>query len=240
MPGYDTAGEIQNTYASAHDEFGADPDFWIRYFAPSPAADLFENGASAECSGAWDSGGRYVGCISAPSQASLSGSSSQGLADAQTYAAAIQSAYYAVTALNLPASGALYCWLDQEYATTLSLDYWDAWANYIGNYNFAGLGTYPLYPALYCTPDSPYANCSTISKAKGVDIPAAVWSAENEPCGSLSHPPAWDAQSCVTVSTLLWQFGEQGACGYSANVDLDQQASGFDYPDHCLVVASKP
>ena len=37
--GYDTAGEIQNTYSSAHSEFGEDPAFWVRYFSPSPAAD---------------------------------------------------------------------------------------------------------------------------------------------------------------------------------------------------------
>lgn len=72
MPGYDTAGEIQSTYASARAEFGADPAFWIRYFSPSPAADLFNDDPSAECSGAWDSGGPYVGCGSAPSQANLS------------------------------------------------------------------------------------------------------------------------------------------------------------------------
>jgi len=41
MTGYDTAGAIQNTYASAHNEFHSKPAFWIRYFTPSPAAYLF-------------------------------------------------------------------------------------------------------------------------------------------------------------------------------------------------------
>jgi hypothetical protein len=240
MAGYDTAGEIQNTYVSAHNEFGANPNFWVRYFAPSPAADLFENDPTSECSGAWDSGGPYVGCISAPSQSRLSGTAAEGLADAQSFAAAILSAYHAVSPLLLPTNNQLYCWLDQEYSTTLSLSYWDAWANYIANYNFAGLGTYPLYPALYCTPDSPYPNCSTIARATGLDIPAAIWSAEWEPCGGLANPPAWDAQSCATVPTKLWQYGEQGACGYSANVDLDQGASGFNYRNYCLRIVSNP
>jgi len=66
MTGYDTAGRIQDTYVSAHHEFGASPSFWIRYFTPSPAADLFHNDALAESRGAWDSGGPFVGCISAP------------------------------------------------------------------------------------------------------------------------------------------------------------------------------
>jgi hypothetical protein len=240
MAGYDTAGEIQNTYVSAYDEFGADPNFWVRYFAPSPAADLFEDDPSSECSGAWDSGGPHIGCVSAPSQGNLSSTSAQGLADAETFAAAIQSAYYAVTPLDLPSNNILICWLDQEYSTTLSLSYWDAWANYIANYNFADLGTYPLYPGLYCTPESPYPNCSTIAQATGLDIPYAVWSAEWEPCGGIASPPAWDAQACSTVPTKLWQYGEQGACGYSANVDLDEGAPGFYYPDYCLVVVSNP
>ena len=51
MAGYDTAGKIQNTYASAHREFGVNPAFWIRYFNPSPAADLFHDDAVAESRG---------------------------------------------------------------------------------------------------------------------------------------------------------------------------------------------
>ena len=61
MTGYDTAGRIQDTYVSAHHEFGASPSFWIRYFNPSPAADLFHHDALAESRGAWDSGGAFVG-----------------------------------------------------------------------------------------------------------------------------------------------------------------------------------
>ena len=137
MGGYDTAGKIQNTYASAHREFGVNPAFWIRYFTPSPAADLFNNDAVAESQGAWDSGGPYVGCISAPRQSRLSGSAAEGLADAQAFCAALLAAYHAVRPLQLPSNGQLYCWLDQEYSTSLSTDYWGAWAQYIAEYNFA-------------------------------------------------------------------------------------------------------
>ena len=120
MTGYDTAGRIQNTYASAHREFGAAPAFWIRYFSPSPAADLFNDDAVAESRGAWDSGGPYVGCVSAPRQSRLSGSAAEGQADAQAFAAAMLAAYHAVRPLQLPSNGHLYCWLDQEYSTSLS------------------------------------------------------------------------------------------------------------------------
>jgi hypothetical protein len=156
MTGYDTAGRIQNTYVSAHREFGTHPNFWIRYFTPSPAADLFHEDALAESRGAWDSGGPYIGVISAPRQSRLSGSAAEGHADAQAFAAALLTAYHGVRPLLLPANNQLYCWLDQEYSTSLSLSYWNAWASYLANYNFAGLGTYPLYPCLYCAPHSPY------------------------------------------------------------------------------------
>lgn len=240
MSGYDTAGEIQNTYASAHSEFGADPAFWIRYFNPSPAADLFENDPVSESEGAWASGGHYVGCISAPTQSRLSGSAAEGQADAQSFAAAMLSAYQAVGPIRLPSNNQLWCFLDQEYSTSLSSAYWNAWAYYIAEYNFDGLGTYPLYPCLYCDPDSPYPNCSTIAGSTGVDIPAAIWSSEPEPCGSLTNPPGWDADSCSAAPTRLWQYGEQGACGYSANVDLDMAAPNYSMSNYCFNVSSNP
>ena len=131
MTGYDTAGRIQDTYVSAHREFGTHPNFWIRYFTPSPAADLFHNDALEESRGAWDSGGAFVGCISAPRQSRLSGSAAEGHADAQAFAAALLTAYHAVHPLLLPTGGQLYCWLDQEYSTSLSSSYWNAWASYL-------------------------------------------------------------------------------------------------------------
>jgi hypothetical protein len=238
MAGYDTAGQIQDTYVSARDEFGESPAFWIRYFSPSPAADIFSDNAVAECEGAWASGGHYVGPVSAPYQSNLSGSTAQGQADAQSYAASMLSAYYAVRPLVLPSNNQLYCWLDQEYSTSLSLDYLDGWAGYIANYNFAGLHTYPLYPCLYCDPGSPYPNCSTMAAAQGLNVPAAVWSSEPEPCGSLKSEPDWDAERCATVPTKLWQFGEQGACGYAANVDLD--VGSMNTEAYCFDVRSDP
>ena len=240
MTGYDTAAPIHETYVSAHHEFGANPAFWIRYFTPSPAADLFTDDAVAESQGAWDSGGPFVGCISAPRQSRLSGSAAEGQADAQAFAAAMLAAYHAVGPLRLPSNGQLYCWLDQEYSTSLSSSYWNAWANYIAEYNFASLGTYPLYPCLYCDPYSPYPNCSTIARAKGVNAPSAIWSSEPEPCGSPKRPPGWKADRCETVPTRLWQFGEQGACNYSTNVDLDLDAPGFSTSSYCLRVTSRP
>lgn len=240
MTGYDTATPIQDTYAAAHREFGADPSFWIRYFTPSPAADLFNDDALAESRGAWDSGGPYVGCISAPRQSRLSGSAAEGQADAQAFAAAMLTAYHAVRPLLLPSNNRLYCWLDQEYSTSLSSSYWNAWANYIADYNFAGLGIYPLYPCLYCNPFAPFPNCSTIAKAHGVNVPSAIWSSEPEPCGGAVRVPRWHPEECPTVPTRLWQYGEQGACSYSSNVDLDLSGPGFVTANYCFHVQSRP
>jgi hypothetical protein len=240
MAGYDTAGKIQNTYASAHREFGVNPAFWIRYFNPSPAADLFHDDAVAESRGAWDSGGNYVGCISAPRQSRLSGSAAEGHADAQAFCAAMLTAYHAVRPLLLPSNGRLYCWLDQEYSTSLSSDYWNAWAHYVAEYDFAGLGTYPLYPALYCDPFSPFPNCSTIAKARGVNVPIAIWSSEPEPCGTVARPPRWRPDRCATVPTKLWQYAEQEACHLSSNVDLDVSGPGFAMARFCFHVSSRP
>lgn len=243
MAGYDTAGPIHDTYVSARDEFGRDPAFWIRYFSPSPAADIFADAAVAESAGAWASGGPFVGCVSAPYQSRLSGSAAEGLADAQTYAASMLAAWNAVAQLKLPASNQLWCYLDQEYSTSLSQSYWDGWANYIANYNFAHLRTYPLYPALYCAPFSPYPNCTTIAAATGLNIPASVWSSEPEPCGTLKNRPNFDPDECSSVSrskvgSHLWQFGEQDACGFFANVDLD--VGNVNTPDYCFRVIADP
>ena len=240
MTGYDTAGPIHLIYQSAQREFGTHPNFWIRYFTPSPAADLFHEDAVAESRGAWDSGAPYVGCVSAPIQSRLSGSAAEGHADAQAFAAALLTAYHAVRPLMLPANNHLFCWLDQEYSTSLSSSYWNAWANYLADYNFAGLGTYPLYPCLYCDPYSPYPNCSTIAKSRGIDRPAAIWSSEPEPCETVANPPRWRADRCATAPTLLWQFGEQGACNLSADVDLDVGAPGHAQASYCFRLEYRP
>src|ERR1700689_4072778 len=103
MTGYDTAGPIQETYAAANSEFGVNPNFWIRYFTPSPAADLFNDDAVAESQGAWDSGGPYVGCISAPRQSRLSGSAAESQGDARALGAAMPAAHPAGGPVPRPA-----------------------------------------------------------------------------------------------------------------------------------------
>jgi hypothetical protein len=244
--GYDCADTINEVYVSAHDEFGVDPDFWMRYFSPSPAADIFSDDAESECEAAWASGGHYVGCVSAPYQSDLSGSSATGQADAQTYAASILSAYDSVGPLDLPSNNALDCLLDQEYSTSLSQPYWDGWSDYIANYNFADLGTYPLYPDVYCTPSAPYPNCSIFAESSGLNVPAMIWVPTPEYCDPLGDPPGtYEPETCSeysssTVPTNLWQYAEQGACDWSAAVDLNVCNPDINWDNYCLRILSDP
>jgi hypothetical protein len=139
----------------------------------------------------------------------------------------------------------LWCWLDQEYGTSLSLSYLNGWANYIANYNFGNLGTYPLYPCVYCTPGSPYPNCSTFARATGLNVPAAVWTPVPQICDGLVGPPSWNAEECSsytssTVPTTLWQYAEEGACNLSAPVDLDVGAPGYNIAGYCFRLVSDP
>jgi hypothetical protein len=234
--GYDTASYIQDVYESAYDEFRAHPAYWIRYFDPCPFGS-FDDDPMAESKAAWDSGARSVGAVSSPWQSNLAGSTAQGQADAQTYCASLLSAYKAVGPLDLPSNQMLFCWLDQEASTSLSLDYWNGWATYVGDYNFADNRRYPLYPGLYCDPDAPPPNCSIIGNPDAFPC-AGVWASTPEPCGTLTDPPAFAPEECPSVTTELWQFGEQGVCGYSANVDLNRARHA--YGDYCFYLKSKP
>jgi hypothetical protein len=236
MAGYDTASFIQDVYQAARSEFGEAPAYWIRYFSPSPNG-TFNSDPVTESEAAWSSGGHFIGPVSSPTQSRLSGSTAQGQADGQTYAAALLSAYYAVGPLLLPSNQVVYTWLDQEASTSLSLTYWNGWATYIGEYNFAGLGTYPLYPSLYCDPDAAPPNCSIIDNKNAFGA-LGVWSSEPEPCGTLKNPPAFNPEECSLTPTELWQFGEKGVCGYSANVDLDLAKN--TYANYCFNVSSNP
>jgi|SRR5215469_3186922 len=241
MAGYDTANEIQNVYSSAHSEFGVSPNFWLRYFTPSPAADVVNSDPVSESRGAWDSGGPRIGCINEPSQSRLaSGSTAEGQSDGQSFCAAVYSAYTSVGPLQLPTNGTLYCWLGQEASTSLTLNYWNGWARTVHDYVFAENGLSPLYPCLYCDPPAPPPNCTIIQDSSAVTC-HAVWSSEPEPCTrSIANPPTWNADHCSVVPTKVWQYAEQGACGLSANVDLDMGAPNFNTANYCFYLSSRP
>lgn len=247
MGGFDTAALVQDVWQAATATFGT-PAFWIRYFSPCPytAVNSSSQNANDECTAVWSSGGHYLGPISSPYQPRLSGTTAEGNADAQTFANAMQSVYYDVIPLLLPANNTLYSWLDQEASTSLSVAYWDGWASYINGYNFAGLGTYPLYACLYCNPCALPPNCSTLESATAHCY--GIWSSEPQRCANtLQNPPTWAAETCagcgvdIGVPTVVWQFadGPPNGC-FAVDVDLDVGASGFFVPDYAFKVSSNP
>jgi hypothetical protein len=225
--GYDTASLIGTVYSAADSKYGA-PKYWIRYFSPSPntPVDASDSNANSECRADWDSTAKHLSPITSPSQSRLNGTSAQGLADAQTFASALLSVYFAVVPLLQPDNRVLRCWLDQEASTVMSTAYWSGWSGYINAYMWDA-GEYPLYACLYCNPCGGAGhNCTTIASAHGC---FAVWSSEPETpyCGySLKNLPAWHANSCTCAAgaptTLLWQFAEKGVCSLTVNVDMDE------------------
>jgi hypothetical protein len=219
----------------------------MRYFSPCYTTPINVSSANAndECASIWNTGAPFLSAITVPVQANMGltasqGGASYGLADAQTFCSALVTAYTDVGPLSLPTNGNFWVWLDQENGTSLSSAYWDAWATYVGEFEFADTGTEPLYPSLYCTPDASQPNCSTVQNPDGWGA-EAIWSSEWQECSnSLADPPAWNAQSCSEISTIVWQFSDgTGICNNSL-VDQDLCAPGWNLADYSFYVVAEP
>jgi hypothetical protein len=244
--GYDTASTVANAWSSANGAGYGKPSFWIRYFSPcyTTPFNVSSTNANDECISIWDVGSPYLSAVTVPTQSRLaitgSSGTAEGHADAQTFCSALVTTYTDVGPLALPTNGAFWVWLDQEEAYGLSTAYWNGWATYVGEYDFAGTGTEPLWPCLYCTPNASAPNCSTVQNPDvwGCE---AIWSSEWQECSnSLAHPPAWNAQSCSEIATIVWQFSDgTGICNNSL-VDQDLMKSGFNLADYSFYLVAKP
>lgn len=239
MAGFDTASTVQSQVPTAVDAWGK-PEFWVRYFPPCYFTP-FSSDPVAEATGIWNgnSGSPDLGPICTPTQSRLDGTSAEGLADAQSMISALISTYTTVTPLQLPATGTLFTWLDQEASTSLSLDYWNGWAGYVNGYAYSG--SHPFHASLYCNPDAAPPNCSIVDSSSA-DKCYAVWSSEPLECSnSLSDTPAWAAESCSGITTYLWQFWDEGICySTSADVDLDVGHPNTGYGTYCFYLSAKP
>jgi len=223
--GYDTASYIYDVRVAADATYGS-PDYWLRYFTPSPngTVDLGSAHANHECRDDWDSGAKHLSPITSPTQSRLGGTSAQGLADAQAFVNALQNVYVWVTPLLLPTNDTLRCWLDQESSTSMSANYWAGWSNYINGYTWPSHGQ-PLYACLYCNPcHGAGHNCTTIAGTNCF----AIWSSTPEICGySMNNLPAFNPNKCSACianppASLLWQFAEKGVCSLSVNIDMNE------------------
>jgi hypothetical protein len=242
MGGYDTSDRVESVWPAAG-KYG-NPQYWLRYFNPSPGDNLLEDAAVSECKAIWDSGGNYLSPISVPTQSRLGNTkygASWGLGDAQSFVTAMNVAYNDVGPLDVPISQFIYCWLDQECSTSLCLEYWNAWSDYIGSNNFGDLGTYPFYAALYCSPDCTPPNCSIIDSSSAYAC-WGVWTPEFQKCGNdLNNISGWDVASCSEVPTVLWQFHENiSADGCPLTVDVDMDYDQIDFYQYCFIIAGPP
>lgn len=241
MAGYDTANYIYaSDVQSGVKQFGT-PAFFVRYFNPCPDGSFnsSSSNANSEAAAAWDDGGPRIGAVSSPPGGNLgSNSSAEGHADAQTFGGSLQTAYTDVGPMLLPSNGTLYCWLDDEYGTTLSSGYWTGWAEAINGWNWQRGGSYPLFAGLYCNPKQPQPNCSTVGN---VGYCYGIWTS-NPQCngGTVSNPPAFNGTGCGnSVPTKLWQFAYPG-CGYGPDVDMDEGATGVNYGNYCFYLTARP
>lgn len=237
-PGFDCADTIQG--ARSHDvgEAHGTPNFWIRYFSPSPYESFSEDPVT-ECQAAWDSGGPYIGVVSAP--ANIDDGSSGGASDAATMCQALSDTWNAVEQHVEPKSGMLWCFLDQEPNMPLGPNYWAGWASYVDGYEFPpGSGEYMLYPCLYLTPSSD-DGCSSVYQS-GIE-PSGIWAAQHQACcpcyPHFSNTPSWNAEYCSGLETVLWQYNDYNVCNWP-EVDLDLGHSGVNYADYCLGLSSRP
>jgi hypothetical protein len=244
--GYDTAALINQVYSYAVSKYGK-PTFWMRYFSPCPNTAFNESSANAntECDAAWDSGGPVLGPICDPSGSrEASNSSAEGQADAQTFAAALLNVYHWVGPLQKPSTGTIYCWLDVEESSSLSLNYWNAWAGFIAGYPWDD-DSYPLYACLYCQPCAAHPTCSTVQNGAAC---TAVWTSEPQKCSNtLNSLPtftsAYNCNSCGVannVPTTLWQFADQTPICSQITVDVDLDASGGSMSSRAFVLSSRP
>jgi hypothetical protein len=103
------------------------PNYWLRYYQPSPDATKIQAHPIDECRAIWDSGAKHLGPISEPRQSNLGMGSDQGNADAQSFVSAMIDGWATVGPLKFPTNDTLYCFLGQENTTYLSSGYWSGW-----------------------------------------------------------------------------------------------------------------
>jgi len=246
MAGFDTASYVYDVRVAAVNAFGT-PNFWLRYFSPCQTTAFNANwtNATSESRAIWDSGGPKLGAITVPTQSRLSGTTAMGQADAQTLGNSLHNTWLNIGPLQLPTNGQLWCWLDQEPGTGLSLAYWNGWSGTIDGYNWGGSGQLPLYPCMYTDPCNAQPNCSIVGRSDA-NWCYSIWSYHPSRCSyNNRNPPPWAANTCSGCApsyprtpTNLWQYAYP-SCGYSPNVDQDL-GGGITYGNYCFYLSSRP
>lgn len=246
--GWDTAGWVGDPMASAVTSHYGN-GFWIRYFSPSPGANVIDgssSGANNEIGAMSSHGSHHLATISEPTQSRLAAGGATGRTygtnDAATLISSILQVWEWVSAVSIPSQ--LMCYLCMEQSSSLATAYWDAWAAYVNTAEVSG--AFPFYAALYCNPDSPEPNCSVVSAASGTSSCAGIWTSTPEPCSRcltrFADLSGWAGVPCSGLHTYMWQYAEYNGCGSDtcgnkvlpAVVDLDAASTEWQALDRML------
>jgi hypothetical protein len=213
LPGVDSCSHVTSTMiTNAYNQFGRNPAFWGRYFTDYTTGSDCEYSASAESSLLRNAGIKVLPI--ARQTANVGGTEQQGYTDGVKN---VNDLILTFGSSKIPSAGA-YFFLDVEYGTPLSAEYYFGWARGI------------MSTSDYVTPCI-YASRSDTTTFKALEKALTdygmgcngLWIAGWFGSGCYSLPD-WDTYSSMhtpsySISTpvLLWQFA-----AYCNNMDLDE------------------
>jgi hypothetical protein len=253
--GVDSVAQVDDQLAAAVNSFsGGSAVFWGRYFA-YPGYALMTNPA-AEAQAMRSHGIHWIHPTISPPPSHESAGFADGAADGRATCDGIAAIIGDSTGIYLPTqrhdnygNAITRVYLDIEYDSYLTQDYWNGFAQAVSNYYFAG--QYPFFPCAYYDPAGTYAahNCYVLGGNTGDYVCYGIWSnrpeAGESTCNYCYSPgPAWGPLNCdsVVAGTRLWQYAENGVCpsfaycgtpgypdfGDGRNVDLDMSNPADD------------
>lgn len=111
--------------------------------------------------------------------------------------------------LNVPGNGVLYVFLDIESGAATNINFLTGWAEGVNAYQIGG--NRPLYASVYINSyDTTNVN---LVEQSGQYFAAWTTTPSSRNCTDCNSPgPAWAAVQAGNMSTLVWQYGLQGAC----------------------------
>lgn len=215
---------------------GSGTTFFGRYVDPtssSTAALNYDiNRSNTEFAAMINAGIFYIAIVTTPTASRISSNNySYGVADAKIACAAVDKVLSQSPYPQLPSSGFVRIYLDDEPEVPVTINYWNGWASTVFNYvSTAYPGRIPYYPACYTNPNQRAVNCTTFRSASYP--PNDIWSYQPEYCAGcrFSSTPAWGPYRCASPNgyTSLWQLAIDNVCSGSScrgsgwpNIDVD-------------------
>jgi hypothetical protein len=204
--------------------------YWGRYFKNSNVGYVWEGPLEAVALS--DSDVNWVIPISENGQGRLGGIYADGQADGLEFAGNLKNALIGASQMGVPDPNRLDCFLDIENLYYVSASYWQGWADAVNTSEYpAGSGRRPFYACAYIgsiMTGTGTTNCNTIQNTGGC---YGIWSNQPQQSGGCEVAcdlpgPNWAPNSCSTLPTLLWQYGDwfvcnSAPCNHATDVDLN-------------------